>query len=74
MDFLGKCDCLKKQTKETTGGTPLLCFLKKIKFPAVDQEEAFKSQLGQLSSVAGRQRPRAQADEPAWETPPGKAI
>lgn len=51
MDFPGKCDCLRKQTKETMPcGTPLLCFLKTIKFPIADGEEAFVSQLERLGS------------------------
>lgn len=54
------------------GGAPLLCFLKNIKFPAVDREEAFTSQLQLLSSVAGRQRPRTQASGLPWEALTGK--
>lgn len=51
-------------------GTPLLCFLKNIKFPIADGEEAFVSQLKRLSSAAARQRAaRGQTNLPVKQQP-----
>lgn len=75
MDFPGKCDCLRKQTKETMPcGTPLLCFLKTIKFPIADPRGSirFPTRTALLSSP--ETKGSARADELACEAAIRKTI